>query len=333
MNFLFFIYLIGVLFAIYSDFKKREIDDSVNLFIFSSGVLYLLLNYQFIEDLLSFIIFSITFLFFMKSLFYHSNESLADTRDNWTKIYQDFLKPSGLIFIFISLLLILYNFKVGSYALIFSIILLFSLWWGLLFYQLHIFAGGDVKLLCAFSPLFFSGFLMSSFYNLLIFSFLLLLAGSAYSLSFSLFLFFKDFKKIFEVMFREIKKKYNIVFLGIGILFLISGFLEKVFIFLSIYTFIFILLFCFAKSLEEVSMKKYIRTSELREGDWLFSDVKIGKKLFKKSWSGLSKEEISYMKKFNKKVFIKDGIPYAPSFLFALILFEFRDYLAGIIFS
>lgn len=80
-------------------------------------------------------------------------------------------------------------------------------------------------------------------------------------------------------------------------------------------------------------MKKYVKTSELRQGDWLFSDVKVGKRTFKKNWDGLSEEEISYMKKFNKKVFIKDGIPYAPSFLFALILFEFRDYLAGIIFS
>lgn len=271
MNFLFILYIFGLLFAVYQDFTRREIDDWLNLFIFSSGVLFLGCS---------------------ENLFTNSSS----------------LVLFGLFVFVVSLL---------SFA----------------FYYCRFFSGGDSKLFFALSPLFFTSILYSSFYNLFIFIFSLFICGSIYSLIFSFYYFIKDFKKVYVVFLNNLKNRYNYYLLAISFILFLFGFVEYLSFVFSLFIILFVLLVSFAKSLENVSMKRYIKTSELREGDWLFSDVKVGKKVFKKSWDGLTAEDIKYMKKFNKRVFIKDGIPYAPSFLFALILFEFSDYLLGIIFS
>ena len=65
--------------------------------------------------------------------------------------------------------------------------------------------------------------------------------------------------------------------------------------------FLFVLLMAFARSLESVSMKKVVLTKDLREGDWLFYDIKIGGKEFKKDWSGLSSEKIEFLKPKKKE--------------------------------
>jgi hypothetical protein len=271
MNFLFIIYLVGILIAVFQDFTRREIDDWLNLFIFSSGVLFLGCT----ENLFTNSVSLVTF---------------------------------GLFVFFVALL-------------------------SLAFYYGRFFSGGDSKLFFALSPLFFTPFLVSSVYNLMIYIILLLVCGSIYSMFFSFYFFFKDFKKIKYVFLKFLNKKSNYILLSVAFILFLIGFIEKLFFLFSFFFPLFVFLICFAKSIEEVSMKRLVNTKNLREGDWLFSDIRIGKKLFKKNWDGLSEEDISYMKKFNKKVFIKDGIPYAPAFLFALILFEFREYLLGIIFS
>jgi len=43
MNFLFFIYLIGIVLAVFQDFKRREIDNWLNVFLLFSGVLFVFL--------------------------------------------------------------------------------------------------------------------------------------------------------------------------------------------------------------------------------------------------------------------------------------------------
>jgi len=44
MNFLFFVYLIGVIIAVYQDVKRREIDNFLNLFLFFSGFAYFIFS-------------------------------------------------------------------------------------------------------------------------------------------------------------------------------------------------------------------------------------------------------------------------------------------------
>ncbi|MEI7718963.1 MAG: prepilin peptidase [archaeon] len=271
MNFLFIFYFIGLIFAIYQDFTRREIDDWLNLFLFFSGIFFL-------------------------------------------SVFSNLFTNAGNLVSF------------GFFTFVVSLL-------SLAFYYGRFFSGGDSKLFFALSPILFNFILDVSFLNLIYFVIFLFVGGSAYSLIYSSILFASDFKKEKIFFIKELKKKYNLILLVLGVIFLLLGLLEKTFLLFGFLIFLFVFLFCMAKSLEEVSMKRSMNTKDLREGDWLFSDVKVGKKLFRKSWDGLSSEDIRYLKKFNKKVFIKDGIPYAPSFLFAIVLFEFRSYLIGILFS
>lgn len=271
MNFLFIFYLIGLLFAVYQDLTRREIDDWLNLFLFFSGVIFLKITFN---------------LFKNSSLF-----------------------VSFGFFIFVVMLI------------------------SLAFYYGRIFSGGDSKLLFALSPLFFSSFLDTSLFQFAYFIVLLFICGSVYSLIYSGVLFVKDFKKVKVIFFKELKKRNNLYLLGFAVCIIILGLFEKIFFAFAFLIILFIFLISMAKSLEGVSLKRIVNTKNLREGDWLFYDVKIGKKKFKNSWEGLSSGDLLYLKKFNKDIFVKDGIPYAPSFLLALILWGFKGYFLGIIFS
>ena len=69
-------------------------------------------------------------------------------------------------------------------------------------------------------------------------------------------------------------------------------------------------------------MVKDISGSELREGDWLVNDIRIGGKVIKADWDGLSLENIKLLKNKNK-VKIKSGLPFVPAFLIAFIGYSF----------
>ena len=70
-------------------------------------------------------------------------------------------------------------------------------------------------------------------------------------------------------------------------------------------------------------MIKLKKADELAEGDWLERDVKVNGRVISKSVHGLSNEEIRLLKKYNKNVLIKQGVPFTPAFLIALIVMVF----------
>ena len=65
-----------------------------------------------------------------------------------------------------------------------------------------------------------------------------------------------------------------------------------------------------------------VNTKELTEGDWLYSNIKIGKRLIEAKWSGLNKEEIIFLRKNKKNVLIRQGIPFSPVFLISYLVFN-----------
>ena len=64
---------------------------------------------------------------------------------------------------------------------------------------------------------------------------------------------------------------------------------------------------------------KKIPANKLTEGDWIVKSVKIKNKIIKPSVHGLSKEEISFLKKAKKQVIVKYGLPFIPIFLLSVI--------------
>ena len=102
---------------------------------------------------------------------------------------------------------------------------------------------------------------------------------------------------------------------------MVLGFLENLMFYFGFLIFILPYFYLYAKSVEEVCMIRKIKTKYLTEGDWLYSDIIIEGKKIKSNWEGLSKRQLDLIqKKCKKKILIKYGIPFTPSFLLGYIV-------------
>lgn len=195
---------------------------------------------------------------------------------------------------------------------------------GNLFYYLRLFAGGDAKLMMALGTIFPLSY--SWIANIKIFGFfilLFLLGGSIYALIYSFCLVVQNFNN-FKKEFVEQWGNYKNLFL-IGLIFalflVLSAFLisQTGFVFIGLVILLFPVLYVFAKSVEESCMVREVSWDKVTEGDWLYKDVKIKGKLIKADWEGVSKKELELIRKSKKKIFVKYGIPFTPSFLFGFV--------------
>ncbi|MCH7567878.1 MAG: prepilin peptidase [Nanoarchaeota archaeon] len=210
-------------------------------------------------------------------------------------------------------------FVYGFLGVLLFVVLAYSFYYG------RIFAGGDAKLLMGLGGI----FPYQNFYDYLYigfgFIFLLFTVGAFYSLTYSLFLVSKK-RKVFA---REFKKEfikiknwfYFAIILAVvfGVFFRFNefGIFSLSFLIIIILPF----LYAYAKAVEVACMIKLISPGKLREGDWLEKNVKVGRKVIKKSVHGLAWQDIDVLRKAKKKVWIKDGVPFTPAFLFAFVLF------------
>jgi prepilin signal peptidase PulO-like enzyme (type II secretory pathway) len=91
--------------------------------------------------------------------------------------------------------------------------------------------------------------------------------------------------------------------------------------YMAILLFIFPYLYLYVKSVDESSMVRKVKTSKLTVGDWLYKDVKVGKKLIKANWDGLLEEDIKLLRKNKKEVLVRYGIQFAPVFLISYLIY------------
>jgi Flp pilus assembly protein protease CpaA len=195
---------------------------------------------------------------------------------------------------------------------------------GYLFYYARVFAGGDAKLLMGVGGLIA---LNNSIYSNLIgfgaFIMFLLFFGSVYGIVYSISLAFMHRGKFF-LEFRRVGRKnrrFFFICLGLGILFLCVPILlhEAMLLIFSVIILLLPLMYTFGKAVENSCMIAELETRKLTEGDWLYERVKFRGRVFKPYWEGLSLDEIKFLRKYKKKVKIKQGIPFVPAFLFAYV--------------
>src|SRR3989344_3254724 len=194
---------------------------------------------------------------------------------------------------------------------------------GNLLYYGRMFAGGDAKLMIALGAVlpFTTGF----FANLKIFLFFILLiffVGGFYGFIWGAVLSFKNFRKFrkeFSRRFKKDKSKLYILMI-FGMVIMVFGFTSYLWFYLGIFVFAIPYLYLYAKSVDEVCMVQKIKTKELRVGDWLYEDIKVGNKTIKKRWEGLNSDDISQIKKRYRWVRIKQGIPFVPVFFISFVL-------------
>ena len=200
---------------------------------------------------------------------------------------------------------------------------------GNLLYYSRMFAGGDAKLMIALGAVLpFSESFLINLKIFITFYVVFLIVGAVYGFGWSLFLSlnnFKNFKKEFSKRFVRSKKfVYLVMFLGLC--FMLFGFIENLLFFVGILIFILPCFYLFAKSVDEVCMVKKINVKNLTEGDWLYKNVKVGKKTIKAKWDGLSKGEIKQIKKKYKQVVIRQGIAFVPVFLISFLILIYLWY-------
>lgn len=224
-------------------------------------------------------------------------------------------------------------FEAGNFSFFYQGLIGFVIFFilGNVFYYGKIFAGGDAKLMMALGPIlpFFDNFSQNS-YLFLMFLLLFLFSGAVYGIIWSVILVsknFNSFKKFYISLFKKNKKILNsVVFFGLA--FMILGFFESLFFYLGILLFILPYFYIYAKSVDKCCMVKRIKTKSLREGDWLYERVKIGKSYVEANWSGLTIKEINLIRKKYKDVLIHEGVPFTPAFLvsfFILVLLYILD--------
>ncbi len=193
------------------------------------------------------------------------------------------------------------------------------------FYYGRVFAGGDAKLLMGLGAVLpFSGLFFDNLLIFLYFIFLFLLCGSIYGLFYSIGLALRN-RKAFALEFvrrARRQKKIFAVFIVLALVFSVFVIFmgELVFLLFSLCIFLFPFLYCYAKAIEECCLIKEKKVKELTVGDWLYKQIKVGKKIIKPNWEGLSEEELKLLERYRGKVTIKEGIPFTPSFLFAFLV-------------
>jgi len=193
------------------------------------------------------------------------------------------------------------------------------------FYYARVFAGGDAKLLMSLGVVLpYSDTIIENIELVLYFIILFLICGSIYGLLYSLGLALKNSKKFRKEFSRQFQKNKRLVkiFLLIAIVVLIAVLIVREFMFIlfSLLVLIFPFLFVYAKSIEESCLIVEKKGSQLTVGDWLYKEVKVGKRKVKPNWEGLSEKELKILKKYKGKVLVKEGIPFTPAFLFAFII-------------
>ena len=199
-------------------------------------------------------------------------------------------------------------------------------------YYGRMFAGGDANLMIALGAILpLSGNFSDNLNIFVSFFFIFLISSAVYGMGWSIALSLgdlKNFREALEKQFQESKKNFYII-LSLGILISLAGFFITPFFYLGLVFFLSAYLFVYAKTVDNFCLAKTISTGELTEGDWLYRNLKIGNKIIKARWEGLSKSEIAIIRKKLKSVKIKQGIPFVPVFLisFAILIWL---YFSGI---
>ncbi|MBD3249603.1 hypothetical protein GF336_06170 [Candidatus Woesearchaeota archaeon] len=191
--------------------------------------------------------------------------------------------------------------------------------------------GGDSKMLMGMGAVLGFDFNLDSL--LIVFIINILFAGALYGLLWGIVSavikrrsFVREFKKIMNSRTVSIIRKIYLVCIAISFIFVIFFIDDLLIKWLSVgMLFIFYISFyavIFIKSVENACMLKWVRPSVLTEGDWIAKEVKVkGKKIVGPKDLGISKEQIKKLKDIKvKKVLVKYGIPFVPSFLLAFVI-------------
>jgi len=204
-----------------------------------------------------------------------------------------------------------------------------------LMFEMGQWGGGDSKMLMGLGAII--GLDVSALPKQFLLGFFInaMFAGAVYGLLWSIFLAFRNRKK-FKKEFRSVLSSKNTVFskkliiAAVILLAVLAFFIEAKFRILFLLMMLLIIITFYLsvsiKAIEKSSMYKLVGPAKLTEGDWIVNDIFVnGKYITGPKELGISKSQIRklitfYKKRKIKKILIKEGIPFVPSFLIAFVM-------------
>ncbi len=202
---------------------------------------------------------------------------------------------------------------------------------GSLMYYSGQWGGGDSKMLMALGALLGLRFQIEDiFITTLVY---ISIIGALYGLVWTLGLALQNWKR-FAREFSELMSGMKVlrlilmcsIFIGLIVQFFVSDFFQRVilallFVFVPFLTYLFYII----RTVEKCCMLKNVNPSVVTEGDWVAKDVFVaGKRICGPKDLGITKTQLTLLQKLGqqgkiKKVLIKYGIPFVPSFLMGLV--------------
>ncbi|MBI2208492.1 prepilin peptidase [Candidatus Woesearchaeota archaeon] len=163
-----------------------------------------------------------------------------------------------------------------------------------------------------------------------------LIIGALYGILWSSILIAKNRKK-FVKSFRKLSNNKKtllakrIVLVLFFVFVLIALFVPQIFVrlvslYLALITALTFYLWLAVKAVEDSCMLKLVKPQQLTEGDWIAKEIKAdGKYITGPKDLGIEKKQIRklvalYKKKKVRKILIKEGIPFVPSFFIAYVM-------------
>lgn len=196
--------------------------------------------------------------------------------------------------------------------------------------------GGDSKMLMGLGSMIgidvqfkASQFLLGFFANALF-------IGAIYGLLWSILLIFKNKKKFLKELSKiltnkPVLKAKKIILIAMALMFVVLFIVKMLYVKVLILSIAFLALtsfylWIFVKAVEKSSMYRLVEPSKLTEGDWIVKDVIVDKEhICGPKDLGIEKSQIRRLIKLYrqgkvKKILIKEGIPFVPSFLISFII-------------
>jgi len=197
--------------------------------------------------------------------------------------------------------------------------------------------GGDSKMIMGLGAVLGLPLTLSPLPFILVFMINVIIVGAVYGTFYSIILAVKHRKKFVKEFLKIIHDKKIMKYRKIILLILVAFLILTLFVvkdlvikwILLIFLFMIYLsinVIFFIKAVELSSMFKFVEPGKLTEGDWIAKDYKIdGKKICGPKDLGISRKQIKKLialkrKGKIKKIKIKEGIPFVPSFLIAFII-------------
>lgn len=238
----------------------------------------------------------------------------------------------GLIFSGLGIRTI-FSLNSGDWNILLSGVLGFGVFFLLacVLYYSHQWGGGDSKLLMGMGGIIGITYpLTHSSLDLFWFFLALLSLGAIYGFAWIIGLSIKQHKKFWQDFKKNFNEHYKlhrwlvVITILLLILFLVGLNYGFSFIWpLVLFPLVVFYLFLYVTTVENSCFILSRKVKELTEGDWLAEEVKLNNKVILRKKT-LEKEDLDQLLKLNKEnkldsVFVKEGVPFVPSFLLGYV--------------